>query len=470
MTILESQLVGKDPTLVKFDEITGEDRYRRYGFLIIIDYIVMLAIIVLKLCFLGSDIYTLIQIYALENWDNYHAISYVPILVYKIVFTVCIGISMIFLIISIITGYRIYQKNYVIPSYLDDVARRFNSLRCYERFCIYENISTKSLADYTALTIYQLLHYDIFLWIFADTPRQVLNGATVAYSISNSFTSSNLVGIIKEIAATNEREAILLSFMTFSFIVWLFFSIKYVILIFSSMCVVPSIRRRTKLTFMRGCRSIVAESVMEMYEKEEKKKRRSMMRKRRFPSIIKDNSVAELTVLEESNSNSIGSLIHEKNPFDVEDYSDPMSSYRPPAYYLQSFSAANNSSETFNSDSSQSVQVVQQSVIAPNSQTRLTTNDARQRAQISPSMPIQQPQVARTTTDMTIETEPFRFQNTQRQHQNNHHHHHYHQRREPPGAPQDSYFPPQPRRLAEANREGDLYGYKGLKNAYTSDF
>ncbi len=339
MTILQEQLVGKDPTLITFNEITGEHRYNRYGLWIMIDYISILVSTVLRFLLLASDIYTLVQMYGLSDWNSYHAISYVPILVYRIVFTVCIGMYILFLIFSIATGIHIFRKNYVISSYLHAVARELNSLRSYERFCIYENITTKSLRDWLALLLYHSLHYDIFLWIFSDTPRQVLNGATIAYSISNSFQSSNIGAIILRIAQTNKEEAILLSFMTFSFVVWVVFSFKNLILIISAMCIVPSIKRSTHLSYSQGCKSIVAASVVKMYEREEIKKRKSMMYKRKIPSVIKDDSMADITFAQ--NNSSKTSFAYEKNPFsDVNDFP------KLPSYQLTSISLSKNSSRS----------------------------------------------------------------------------------------------------------------------------
>lgn len=291
----------------------------------------MLIATVLRFLFLASDIYTLVQIYALKNWDNYHAISYVPILVYRIVFTVCIGLYMVFLIFSIGTGIHIYRNHYIISSYLHSVAREINSISSYEHFCIYEQITTKSLHDWMALVLYQSLHYDFYLWLFSDTPRQVLNGATVAYTISNSFKSSNIGNIIRDIANTNKREAVLISFMTFSFTVWVLFSIKYVLLLLSAPCVIPTIKRRTGMSFSKGCKQIVADSVMAMYEKAEKKKRMSMRRKRKIPSVIKDDSMAELDVIREKSTNS-----------DVDTRGNPFNdSYQPPSYPLRTLNSSN---------------------------------------------------------------------------------------------------------------------------------
>lgn len=320
MTILQDQLGGKDPTQVTFADITGEHRYKRCGFWLVMDYFVMLITIVLRICFLGSDIYTLIAIYALNNWDEYHSMSYVPILVYRIVFTVCIGLSMIFLLFGLITGIRIFNQGYVIKSYVHTLARELNSLQSFERFCIYEDIDTKCALDWFALTIYKSLHYSIFMWLFADTPRQMLNGATIANSISNSFTSSNVIAIIRNIGQTNKKEAVLLSFMTFSFVVWLCFTAKYILIILSSICVVPMIKNRSGMSFSKTCKSLVAQSVMEMYEKEEKKKRKSMMRKRRYPSIIKDNSVADLNYSRDEKSDPFSD--DAKYPY-TENYVDP---------------------------------------------------------------------------------------------------------------------------------------------------
>ncbi|KAG7803225.1 hypothetical protein KL944_001178 [Ogataea haglerorum] len=231
---------------ITFEDLGEEHDYRVFTIWTLVSYLIMLTEICLSFGFLASDIYTLVQIYALNDWDTYHAISYVPLLAYRIIFTTCIGISMAWL--------------------------------SYERFCIYEKSTTKSFFDWFSLTAYRSYYFSIYLWLFADTPRQILNGATIAYSMSNSFTSSDIGAIVKTIAQANKREAVLLSFMTFSFIVWVIFTVKYVCVIIGSFYVVSEIHSRHRTTFGKYCRRLVADSVIELYEKHEKELRKNRPR------------------------------------------------------------------------------------------------------------------------------------------------------------------------------------------------
>lgn len=316
---------------ITFDNITGEHNYRKCSFLNFFSYFFMLVGLVLQLLFLGSDIYTLIQIYALKNWDDFHTITYIPILAYKIVFTACIGISFIYVIFAWLLGIVIQRRNKVVASYLHTGARQIDSLKCYERFCIFEEIQSKNFHDWLCLSIYSAYHYEIISWLLADSPRQVLNGATIAYSISNKFTSNDISGVISFIAEHDKEEAVLLSFMFFSFIIWLCFTFKNVIIILSSICVIPTVKRNSKKPFNKYCADLVAESVSELYSEKAHLKEKELSKRRKVPSFMKnedsfdtssfvndynDTSLKENSVLNISNNDSLIS-VDASNPFDV---------------------------------------------------------------------------------------------------------------------------------------------------------
>ncbi|KAG7891474.1 hypothetical protein KL936_001417 [Ogataea polymorpha] len=317
---------------ITFEDLAEEHDYRVFNFWTLVSYLIMLTEICLSFGFLASDIYTLVQIYALNDWDSYHAISYVPLLAYRIIFTACIGISMTWLIANWWYGIHIYRTNSIVRSHLNDVARQINSLKSYERFCIYERSTTKSFFDWFSLTTYRSYYFSIYLWLLADTPRQILNGATVAYSISNSFTSSEIVNVVVAIAQTNKREAVLLSFMTFSFIVWVIFTAKYICVIIGSFFVVSKVHSRHKTTFRKYCRRLVADSVIELYEKHEEELRRNHYREYKDRA----NDLAEKPA----------SLTNEFLPF--RDAYDNLSkdSLQKPGFAKDPFKSTNNSSDS----------------------------------------------------------------------------------------------------------------------------
>lgn len=276
---------------ITFDNIAGELSYRNCGFFTVISYLMMLTGVILQFLFLASDVYTLVQIYALQNWEDFHTITYIPLLAYKIIFTTCIGISFLYFIFFWILGVFIEKKNKIVGTYLHSGARTIDSLKSYERFCIFENIQTKNIHDWFCLTIYTAYHYDIISWILADTPRQCLNGATIAYSVSNRFTSGDIGSVISSIAATNKEEAVLLSFMMFSFVIWLCFTFRNVIIIISSICVISISKRRSKMKFDEHCADLVAQSVLKLYASKAKIQEEDFSKRRKVPSFLKRDTV-----------------------------------------------------------------------------------------------------------------------------------------------------------------------------------
>lgn len=283
----------KQPDKILFRHVQGEHRYKKYTVFTILSYASLYIGLILQGLFLGSDVYTLIQIYALRNWDDFHTITYIPVLVYKVVFTTCIGISFLFLVFTWLRGIILYKRNQIVKSYLDNGARIIDSIRDYERFCIYEEISTNNFSDWVALQIYQTYHYDIFSWLLADTPRQSLNGATIAYIVSNKFTDNDIGGTLRYIGQHNKQEAVLLGFMFFSFVVWLCFTFKNLIVICSSLCVISNVKRKTGSSFTDYIHSIVAESVSAMYERKANGFEMELNEKRRLPTFDELSAIDE---------------------------------------------------------------------------------------------------------------------------------------------------------------------------------
>jgi hypothetical protein len=299
-----------DPRRITFNNITGEHNYRECTFFKIMSYIFLIAGIILQLLFLASDVYTLIQIYALKNWDSSHTITYIPILAYKIVFTVCIGISFIYFIFVWVFGAIIQRRNGVVSSFLHTGARQIDSLKSYERFCIYEEIQSRSLHEWLCLSIYTAYHYEIISWLLADTPRQILNGATIAYVVSNKFTSGNIKGVISEIGQNEKKEAVLLSFMFFSFVVWLLFTFKNVIVILSSICIISSSKSKNNKSFNAFCYDLVFQRVSQLYAKKATLKEEELAKRRKVPSFLQNGALDEYVELDKFD---LGDIEEEEN-------------------------------------------------------------------------------------------------------------------------------------------------------------
>lgn len=356
-----SSTLFDEPESITFNNISGEHNYRKCSFLNVISYIMMLLGMILQLLFLASDVYTLVQIYALKNWSDFHTITYIPVLAYKIIFTTCIGISFLYVIFFWVLGVFIERENKVVKSYLHTGARTIDSLKSYERFCIFEEIQTKNFHDWMCLTIYSEYHYDIISWIFADSPRQILNGATIAYSVSNKFTSGDIGSVISSIATNHKEEAVLLSFMMFSFIIWLCFTVKNVIMIISSICVISITKKRSQMKFRKYCADLVARSVADLYSVKSQMLEEDFSKRRKVPSFLKnENMVIDIeaerkvdhSILNFSNDFTSDS-IDKSNPFDVELHEIPVSHSRTNLFNKSSSNLHNDGflNTTFTDDS-----------------------------------------------------------------------------------------------------------------------
>lgn len=110
----------------------------------------------------------------------------------------------------------------------------------YSKYCVYFKITPKGRFQKVAFfTFFELK--DCLRLLFADTPRQVINGLTlwsVLITVGSENTSigdghlESFLGVIskiKTIAQTNHEEAVLLSFMLFSFVIWAIFITKLAI-------------------------------------------------------------------------------------------------------------------------------------------------------------------------------------------------------------------------------------------------
>lgn len=310
-----------EPEKISFENITGEHKYVNYRILTLINYVFFLVGLVLQVLFLASDVYTLVQIYYLDTWDDFHAVVYIPVLAYKIIFTTCIGISFIYVIFVCLSTIIIHNKHRVVSTYLNSGARNFDSFISYNRFCIFEEIETSSFHDWFCLKIFTTYHYVIISWLLADTPRQLLNGTTIGYIISDKFTNGNITQIISQIANDNKKEAVLLSLMTFSFIVWLYFTFINIVIILSSICIIKSVRKNNGIGFNRYCADLVAAAVSKLYEKKVQEQEVEFSKQRKLPT---DDSVEMddiITTYDYPESISSDVSNHEKstdpNPFSI---------------------------------------------------------------------------------------------------------------------------------------------------------
>lgn len=150
--------------------------------------------------------------------------------------------SIVLLIWEAIAGMRIYKTGNISLTYVNNFSRNLNSVLNYSKFCVYNMIERKGFRQkMTFFTFFQLK--DCIRLIFTDTPRQVINGLTlwsVLVTVNKnedlgdleSFTG--LINKIKNIGQTNHEEAVILSLMLFSFIIWALFVFKFLLAVICS--------------------------------------------------------------------------------------------------------------------------------------------------------------------------------------------------------------------------------------------
>lgn len=217
--------------------------FRNFRFGTLFNYIAWAwGLTLLKLALFISDVYTCIKLLAYNSWSNNIIQPYLPFRISKWLFSGCILASIVLLIWEAIAGIRVYRTRNIALTYINNFARTAYSLSKYNYFCVLDKISPTGAYQKIAFYTFFELKSCIQL-LLTDTPRQVINGLTLwsvlvtvkpNSSLDDLESFDGLIAKIRTIAQTNHEEAVLLSFMLFSFIIWLFFISRLVLaLIFS---------------------------------------------------------------------------------------------------------------------------------------------------------------------------------------------------------------------------------------------
>ncbi|KAL3232092.1 Low affinity K(+) transporter 1 [Nakaseomyces bracarensis] len=235
-----------------FDDLE-EEEFKNFKFKTVLSYLLDVIIInVLKIAFFVSDIYTCVKLLAYNSWSNNVIKPFIPFRVTKWLFSACIFASIVLLIIEAIMGIRIYRTRNISLTYVNNFSRNAYSVKSYSKFCIYNKLTPKGFFQKISFFTFFELKNCLRL-LFADTPRQVFNGLTlwsVLVSAGNGTdlgdleSFSGLINKIKEIAQSNHAEAVILSFMLFSFILWAFFMFKFILALLCSIIVYYNLIRK----------------------------------------------------------------------------------------------------------------------------------------------------------------------------------------------------------------------------------
>ncbi|ROW06252.1 hypothetical protein VPNG_08105 [Cytospora leucostoma] len=181
------------------------------------------------------DTFTAVNLLAFNKWSSeiQPAVSFD---ITKWIFAICIILSIVNLVYEHIRALRIMRRGSVAESYLDNLAVKLESIRMgsgkgWRRFLVFAELTkSKKGAEYIALFTY----FSFQSWIrviFCAGPRQAVNGITL-YSVytaklavsGENFESSfvDFFDKIKALAEQDYQQALILSGMVFTVVVWAF--------------------------------------------------------------------------------------------------------------------------------------------------------------------------------------------------------------------------------------------------------
>ncbi|KAI0407165.1 hypothetical protein F4802DRAFT_605676 [Xylaria palmicola] len=194
--------------------------------------------IILSLAVYGVDIFTAINLLAFNQWSS--SIQPTQLLSFdqtKWIFAGTIIASFVNLIFEHFRAWRVMKRGSVAECYLDNLAVRLESVRFgkgqgWRRFLVFAELTkSKKGAEYVALFSY----FSLQSWIrvlVCSAPRQVVNALTLygVYRLNltptndSSFASTigDFFSKIQALADENTRQAVILSGMLFTLVIWVF--------------------------------------------------------------------------------------------------------------------------------------------------------------------------------------------------------------------------------------------------------
>ncbi|KAI9151843.1 Low affinity K(+) transporter 1 [Paramyrothecium foliicola] len=206
-------------------------------------------LLLLSIVFYAVDIFTAVNLLAFNRWASQIQPA-IPFDIIKWIFSVCIILSIINLVYEGIRASRVMKRGNVAECYLDSLAVRWESLRLgsgqgWKRFLVFAELTkSKKGTEYIALFTY----FSFQGWIrvlVCSGPRQVVNAMTLIsvyqarFNISNASVEGSISEFfqkIKLIAEDDYRQAVILSGMLFTLVIWAFSMLFLIMAILFYVC------------------------------------------------------------------------------------------------------------------------------------------------------------------------------------------------------------------------------------------
>ncbi|KAF7543800.1 hypothetical protein G7046_g9926 [Stylonectria norvegica] len=218
----------------KWDYITLTD-FKAKGCGTVFAYIYLWLMLIISVAVYAVDSFTAVNLLIFNRWSSkiQPAISFD---VSRWIFSVCIILSFINLAYEGFRAIKVIKRGNVAECYLDTLAVRWESIRMgsgqgWRRFLVFAELTkSKKGAEYIALFTY----FSFQSWIrviLCSGPRQVLNVFTLKsvyeakLSVSDKSVGGSISGFfdrVKILAEEDYQQALILSGMCFTVVVWVF--------------------------------------------------------------------------------------------------------------------------------------------------------------------------------------------------------------------------------------------------------
>lgn len=220
-------------------DLVDMTQFHSTSFRIIISYIFMYVQIIITLAVYASDIYTAIMLLAFDRWAS-SITPYVPFHISRWLFGGCILFSFVLLIYDYIQAYRVWKRYNICLTYTNPICRTIYSIKGFNYFCLFAKITkSKEFTDYVALFVF----FTFKGWanlLLAEGPRQVLNALTL-YSVLK--IDDDFVGAVTALAEKSHIEAVVVSFMAFSLLIWVISMFMFILAMLCSCSVWTQVKR-----------------------------------------------------------------------------------------------------------------------------------------------------------------------------------------------------------------------------------
>lgn len=240
-------------------DILDVDRFHNTDCSTVCSYLLTWILMILSIALLGVDIYTCLNIFVFHRWssDDYKPYAYN---VAKWIFTGCIIFQFCLLFYHWMWAIHTYKTRNIALAYVNSITRMLYVFRSYNYHCLFNQIEKDNFFDWACFLTYGELDNALQILV-ADTPRQVINVLTLRNYATNDNTSNDILKNIKNIAETNIRLSIILSFMVLSLAIWSVFFFKFVFGMLMYIPVKIKLRNKKYRSLKKYCCSVVNDNV-----------------------------------------------------------------------------------------------------------------------------------------------------------------------------------------------------------------